>query len=149
MNYNNARHKQLVLRSQALKTQGKSLWIEDPKASFELSHYKISVEEQVFWAHRQNFFLIMESFINNILDFDEFETVFESLYRKVGKEEDMLQIDLEYIDKFQPSTRPYTFASVMGAIYRTFEEVEDEYTTKQEAKDYVKEKYLEFQKFKE
>ena len=61
----------------------------------------------------------------------------------------MLQIDFEYIDKFQPSTRPYTFAPVMGSIYRQFEGVQDEYITEQEVKDYVKKKYLEFQKFKE
>ena len=148
MDYNNNRHKQLVLRSQALRTQGKSLLIEDPKASFELSNYKISVDEQVFWTHRQNFFIIMESFINNILDFDEFENAFSLLYGKVRNEERMLQIDLEYIDKFQPSTRPYTFAPVMGSIYRQFEAVQDEYITEQEVKDYVKKKYLEFQKFK-
>ena len=149
MDYNNNRHKKLVLRSQALQKQGKSIWIEDPKASFELTNYQISVEEQVFWTHRQNFFLIMESFINNILDFDEFENAFSLLYRKVCKEIDMLRIDLEYIDKFQPSGRPYHFGSTMIAIYRQFEEVQDEYTTEQQAKDYVKEKYLEFQKFKE
>lgn len=149
MDYNNNRHKKLVLRSQALQKQGKSLWVEDPKASFELTNYQISVEEQVFWTHRQNFFLIMESFINNILDFDEFENAFSLLYRKVRNEECMLQIDFEYIDKFQPSTRPYTFAPVMGSIYRQFEEVQDEYITEQEVKDYVKKKYLEFQKFKE
>ena len=86
MDYNNNRHKKLVLRSQALQKQGKSLWVEDPKASFELTNYQISVEEQVFWTHRQNFFLIMESFINNILDFDEFENAFSLLYRKVRNE---------------------------------------------------------------
>ena len=83
MDYNNNRHKKLVLRSQALQKQGKSLLIEDPNASFELTNYQISVEEQVFWTHRQHFFLIMESFINNILDFDEFENAFSLLYRKV------------------------------------------------------------------
>jgi len=41
----------------------------------------------------------------------------------------MFKIDLEQIDKFQPSTRSYRFASVIGSIYRQFEEVEDEYCT--------------------
>lgn len=61
----------------------------------------------------------------------------------------MFKIDLERIEKFQPSTRSYWFASVICSIYRQFEEVEDEYCTEQEVKDYVKEAYLKFQKFKE
>jgi len=41
----------------------------------------------------------------------------------------MFKIDLEQIDKFQPSTRSYRFASVIDSIYRQFEAVEDEYCT--------------------
>ncbi len=59
----------------------------------------------------------------------------------------MFIIDLKYIEKFQPSTRPYRFASFMGSIFRQFEDVEDEYCTKQEVKDYVKKVYLKFQNF--
>ena len=59
---------------------------------------------------------------------------------------------IEYIkfhEKIQPSRRSYRFASVINSIYRQFEEVEDEYCTEQDVKDYVKEDYLKFQKFKE
>lgn len=61
----------------------------------------------------------------------------------------MFVIDLKQIEKFQPSRRSYRFASVINSIYRQFEEVEDEYCTEQEVKDYVKEAYLKFQKFEE
>ena len=61
----------------------------------------------------------------------------------------MFKIDLEYIDKFQPSTRSYRFATVITSIYRQFEEIEDEYCTEQEVKDCVKKAYLKFQKFEE
>ena len=149
MTYNKKRHKQLVIRSQDLKNQGKILFIENPEENCELCEYNILVEEQVFWTHRENFVLIMKNFLDNIIDFDKFETAISILYRKVRKEADMLKIDLEHIDKFHPSTRSYSFARVICSIYRQFEEVEDEYSTEQEAKDYVKEAYLEFQKFEE
>lgn len=109
MTYNKERHKQLVIRSQDLKNQGKNLFLENPEENSELSKYNIGVEEKVFWTHRENFVLIMKNFIDNILDFDEFETAFSLLY----------------------------------------EEVEDEYCTEQEVKDYIKEAYLKFQKFEE
>ena len=144
MTYDKERHKQLVIRSINLKNQGKNLFLENPKEDSELSKYNIAVEEQVFWTHREKFVLIMKNFLDNILDFDEFETAFSLLYRRTSKEVDMFIIDLKQIEKFQPSTRSYRFASVLGSIYRQFEEVEDEYCTEQEVKDYVKEVYSKF-----
>ena len=149
MIYKKERHKQLVIRSQDLKNQGKNLFLENPEEYSELLDYEIAIEEQVFWTHRENFVLIMKNFLDNILDFDEFESAFSLFYEEVRKEVNMFKIDLEQIDKFQPSTRSYRFASVIGSIYRQFEEVEDEYCTMQEVKDYVKEAYLKFQKFEE
>jgi len=149
MTYNKERHKQLVIRSQDLKNQGKNLFLENPEEDSELSKYNIAVEEHVFWTHRENFVLIMKNFLDNILDFDEFETAFSLFYKKVRKEVNMFKIDLEQIEKFQPSTRSYRFASVISSIYRQFEEVEDEYCTEQEVKNYVKEAYLKFQNFEE
>ena len=144
MTYDKERHKQLVIRSINLKNQGKNLFLENPKEDSELSKYNIAVEEQVFWTHREKFVLIMKNFLDNILDFDEFETAFSLLYWRTSKEVDMFIIDLKQIEKFQPSTRSYRFASVLGSIYRQFEEVEDEYCTEQEVKDYVKEVYSKF-----
>ena len=149
MTYNKERHKQLVIRSQDLKNQGKNLFLENPEEDSELSKYNIGVEEQVFWTHRENFILIMKNFLDNILDFDEFETAFTLLYQITREEFDMSVIDLKQIEKFQPSRRSYRFASVINSIYRQFEEVEDEYCTEQEVKYYVKEAYLKFQKFEE
>ena len=61
----------------------------------------------------------------------------------------MFVIDLKQIEKFQSRTRSERFARIINSIYRQFEEVEDEYCTEQDVKDYVKEDYLKFQKFKE
>jgi len=149
MDYNKKRHKQLVIRSQDLKNQGKNLFLENPEEDSELSKYNIAVEEQVFWTHRGEFFLVMKNFLDNIINFDEFETAFSLLFRKTTEEVDTSIIDLKQIEKFQPSTRSYRFASFIAAIFREFEEVEDEYCTEEDVKDFVKEVYLKFQNFEE
>jgi len=149
MDYNSERHKQLVIRSQDLKNQGKNLFIENPEEDSELSKYNIAVEEQVFWTRREDFFLLMKNFLENILGFDEFETAFSLLYRKTTEEVDTFIIDLKQIDKFQPSTRSYRFASFIGSIFRQFEEVEDEYCTERDVKNFVTEVYLKSQIFEE
>ena len=111
--------------------------------------YEIAVEEQIFWTNRGEFSLVMKDFLDNIINFDEFETAFTLLYHKTRKEFDMFIIDLKQIEKFQPSTRSDRFAGYINTIFREFEAVEDEYCTEQEVKYYVKEAYLKFQKFEE
>ena len=123
MTYNKERHKQLVIRSQDLKNQGKILFRENPEEYSELLDYNIAVEEQVFWTHRREFFLVMKNFLNNIINFDEFETAFTLLYQKTREEFDMFVIDLKQIEKFQPSRRSDRFASFINAIFCEFEEV--------------------------
>ena len=149
MIYKKERHKQLVIRSQDLKNQGKTLFRENPEEYSELLDYEIAVEEQIFWTNRGEFFLVMKDFLDNIINFDEFETAFTLLYHKTRKEFDMFIIDLKQIEKFQPSTRSDRFAGYINTIFREFEAVEDEYCTEQELKYYVKEVYLKFQKFEE
>ena len=138
-----------MIRSQDLTNQGKNFFLKNPEEYFGLSKYNIAVKDQVFWTYRENFVLIIRNFLDNILDFDEFETAFSLLYEEVRKEIDVLTIDFEQINKFHPSTRLYRFASVIRSIYCQFEEVKDEYYTEQEVKDYVKEIYLKFQNFEE
>ena len=149
MDYNKKRHIQLLKRFQDLKNQGENLFRENPEEYLELSSYDVALEEQAFWTHQEEFFLVAESFLDNSINFDEFQTAFTLLARKTSEEVDMFKIDLEYIDKFQPSTRSYRFATVITSIYRQFEEIEDEYCTEQEVKDCVKKAYLKFQKFEE
>ena len=149
MIYNKERHKQLVIRSRDLKNQGKTLFRENPEEYSELLDYQIAVEEQIFWTNRGEFFLVMKNFLDNIINFDEFETAFTLLYHKIREEFDMFVIDLKQIEKFQPSTRSDRFAGYINAIFREFEAVEDECCTEQEVKYYVKEAYLKFQKFEE
>lgn len=147
MIYNKEKHKQLVIRSRDLKNQGKTLFRENPEEYSELLDYEIAVEEQIFWTNRGEFFLVMKDFLDNIINFDEFETAFTLLYLKTREEFDVFVIDLKQIEKFQPSTRSDRFAGYINAIFREFEAVEDECCTEQEVKYYVKEAYLKFSCF--
>ena len=149
MIYKKERHKQLVIRSRDLKNQGKTLFRENSEEYSELLDYEIAVEEQFFWTRREEFFLVMKDFLDNIINFYEFETAFTLLYHKTREEFDMFVIDLKQIEKFQPSTRSDRFAGYINAIFREFEAVEDEYCTERDVKDFVKEVYLESQIFEE
>jgi len=85
MDYSKKQHIQLLKRSQHLKNQGRILFQENPEEAFELLKYNIAVEEQVFWTHQEEFFLVMKNFIDNNINFDEFEIAYFPHYLLIGK----------------------------------------------------------------
>ena len=118
--YKKERHKQLVIRSRDLKNQEKTLFRGNPEEYSELLDYEIAVEKQIFWINREEFFLVIKDFLDNIINFDEFETAFTLLYHKTREEFYMFVIDLKQIEKFQPSTRSDRFTSYINTIFREF-----------------------------
>jgi hypothetical protein len=56
-------------------------------------------------------------------------------------------LEKKLFDNFHPNPRSYNFSSWVMCIYHQFEELEDEYCTDQEVKDFVKNVYLKFQNF--
>ena len=145
--YNKERHKQLVMLAESLANQGKRIWVENPEEHLELLKYNVLVSEQVFRFHQEKFLLLMKKFINRTLNFEEFEIAFSLFYREVRKEVKMFKTNLEQIEKFQPTTEPYSFSLSMGAIFRTFEEIEDEVCTEKEMYAFVKQIDLKCQKY--
>jgi hypothetical protein len=53
------------------------------------------------------------------------------------KEFHSIKLDLEKIKNFEPNIEAANCSSYITCVYRTFEELEDELRTEQEARDYV------------
>ncbi len=123
MDYNKKRHLKLLKRFLDSKKLNKNFYQQNPEDYSELGKYEIIIYGHIFWARRKDFVLLMENFIDNIIDFEKFETAFSLFYRKTTEEYDTFKINLKRIEKFQPSTRSYRFGSFIASIFRQFEEV--------------------------
>lgn len=113
-NYNKKKHLQLLKLFLDLEKLNKNFYQENSENYCELNKYEISISEHIFWIRRKDFILLMEDFIHNIINFYEFETTFSLLYWKTTEEYDMFKRDLKRIEKFQPSSRSYGFASFIA-----------------------------------
>ena len=60
MSYNKKRHKELLIRSENLKKEGKELSAEE---NSELLKYSILVEQYIFWSHRDEFLVLRKNLI--------------------------------------------------------------------------------------
>ena len=147
MEYNNKKHLKLLNYLVDCKNQNKSLQREDPEADAELTQYQICLQDHIFWSKRKGFVLLMKYFVDDSLELEQFEIDFSLLWRETLDEYNSVKLNLKRIDNFHPNPRSYKFSSWITAIYRQFEELEDEYCTEQEVKDFVKKVYLKFQNF--
>lgn len=79
----NPRHIELEKRFQHFVKQGTSIAQESPKESQELTGFRIVLFHQILWRRRKEFALIMQKFLNNSIQMEEFETEFSLLYWKL------------------------------------------------------------------
>lgn len=144
MEYNNEKHLKLVEQTLNWKKQNKHIFREDPKAYSELTQYEIQLYNYLFWTKKTDFVLLMQNYIDNSMTLEEFETDFSLLWWSILKELETTKLDLERLKNFYPSPQSEKFGTYITAIYRQFEELEDEVCTEQEAKDFVKNIYFKF-----
>jgi hypothetical protein len=75
MDYNKKRHLKLLKRLLYTKKRNKNFYQENPENYSELRKYEIIIYDHIFWTRRKNFVLLIENFIDNIIDFEKFEDV--------------------------------------------------------------------------
>jgi len=147
----NNNHVKLEKRSQNLYKQGRSLFKEDRKEYEELRKYKTLLFHDIFWRRRKPFALIMEKFVNDSIDMEQFETEFSLFYHRTIEVYEMFQKDFKILEKLQVDPRPYElrFSSFIVSIFRQFEVLEDEECSEQDVKDLVQNNLLLMQPYLE
>lgn len=104
----------------------------------ELLSYQIVLSDHIFWLKREKFLVIIEQFLNNTIEFEQFENQFSKLWVKTQLQSHKDTRNSLIIKTIDPDPKSDSFCSRMTAIYRGFEEIEDEVSTEEELKLFVK-----------
>ena len=150
MTYNKMRHLKLLKRFLDFQNQGKNiydLYLEKRDEYMELKEYKCALYHHIFWKSKEQFVLLMENYVQNSIDMEEFETAFSQLWWKTMEEDEALQMDLKRVENLQLDPKSDGFGSFITAVFRQFEVLEDEECTEQEVKDYVQNTLREIQPY--
>jgi len=148
--YNKVRHLELLRRFLDFEKQGKSiydLYLEKRDEYMELSAYQCMLEDYIFWKSREQFALLMENYVHDSIDFEDFEIAFSRLWNLSMKEYDTFKRDLKQIKILQLDPRSDGFCSWATCVFRQFEVLEDEECTEEEVKDYVRDIFQEIQPY--
>ena len=141
MTYKEKKHIELLKRFLDFQKQGKSiydLFIEKRNEYLELTRYQCMVNDCIFWKRKEQFALLMENLVTDSIDMEEFEIGFSLVWWESMKEDKSLQLDLKGLKNFELDPKSYRFGSLVTAIFRQFEVLEDEECIEQEVKDYVR-----------
>ena len=136
--YNKERYITIVNELNEAKAKGIRWFKENPQKYNELLNYQGILANHLFWLEREEFLVIIEKFLNNTIEFEQFEKEFSELWVETELQSHKEKQDIEVIKTIDPDPRSDSFCSRMTAIYRGFEIVEDEDWTKEEMKSLVK-----------
>ncbi len=136
--YNKERYITIVNELNEAKAKGIRWFKENPKKRMELLNYQIVLSDHIFWVEREEFLVIIEKFLNNTIEFEQFEEEFSKLWVTTQTKSYRSGRNLIIIKMIDPDLQSDSFCSYMTAIYRGFEAVEDEVSTEEELKLFVK-----------
>ena len=100
--------------------------------------YQGVLANHLFWVEREEFLVIIEQFLNNTIEFEQFENQFSKLWVKTQLQSHKDTRNSLIIKTIDPDPKSDSFCFYMIAIYRGFEEIEDEVSTEEELKLFVK-----------
>jgi hypothetical protein len=150
MTYNKIRHLELLRRFLDFKNQGKNiydLYLENRDEYMELEEYRCALYHHIFWKSKEEFALLMENYLHDSIDFEEFEIAFSRLWWEMMEEDEAFQMDLKGVENLQLDPRSDGFGSLVTSVFRQFEVLEDDECTEQELKDYVRDTLQEIQPY--
>jgi hypothetical protein len=145
--YNKVRHLELLRCFLDSQKQGKNFHRENRAEDSELLHYQSKLQDSIFWKSREQFALLLENFVNDLINMEEFEIAFSRLWWENIKAHNALKRDLKRVRNFQHNPRADGFCHFVTAVFREFEVLEDEECTEQEVKDYVRDTLREIQPY--
>ena len=129
--YNKERYIALVNELNEAKAKGINWYQKNPQKYNELLCYQSVLSNHLFWLER-------EKFLNNTIEFEQFEDEFSKLWVQTQLQSHKDKRNSLVIKTIDPDPQSDSFCSRMTAIYRGFEEIEDEDWTKEEMKPFVK-----------
>jgi hypothetical protein len=150
MTYNKIRHLELLRRFLDFKNQGKNiydLYLENQDEYMELQEYRCALYHHIFWKSKEEVALLMENYLHDSIDFEEFKIAFSGLWWEMMEENEAFQMDLKQVENLQLDPRSDGFGSLVTSVFRQFEVLEDEECTEQEVKDYVRNTLREIQPY--
>ena len=135
--YNKERYITIVNELNEAKAKGIRWFKENPKKRMELLNYQIVLSDHIFWVEREKFLVIIEKFLNNTIEFEQFENQFSKLWVQTQLQSHKDTRNSLVIKMIDPDPQSDSFCSRMTAIYRGFESIQDEDWTKEEMKPFV------------
>ena len=117
------------------------------KYNSELSNDDSKLQDSIFWKRKEQFALLMENLVTDSIDMEEFKIDFSLLWWESMEEDATFTKDPKRVKNFHLNPKCYGFCSLVTAIFRQFEVLEDEECTEQEVKDYVQNTLREIQPY--
>lgn len=126
---------ELMEESKKLRQKGKSLYDLDPIKSQKLTQYITLLWDHIFWKSKDQYLQIIEFFLSEWMNIDEFIDQFSRLRRSNMTASEKLEENLKNEIDFQPNLESRGFTKIISSIYDIIELFDPEVTLQMNLRD--------------
>ena len=114
--FNLTRYSKLIEKETALANQKKSLFSENQSEYLELLNYQASVEQQIIYNRKNDYFLLINKYLNQLITPSEFRIEFLKMEKKDGTKANKILQDSQQLSVFSLVENLEEFSNLMGQI---------------------------------
>ncbi|MFT5791521.1 MAG: hypothetical protein ACI9LI_000857 [Saprospiraceae bacterium] len=144
------RYKELLEKEKCLSQQSNSLVFEDRDEFIELLSYAASVQDQISYERREEYYSLISRYIEKVVISSVFECEFLEMEKEDGKAATMITNDFKQLAVFSVDLRALKFSSLTTKIYDVCMlalEFGEEGISDQKSHKSVEKTYFEMRKF--
>jgi len=151
--FNLTRYRKLIEKETALANQKKSLFYENRSEFLELLNYQASVEQQIIYNRKNDYFLLIDKYLNQLITSFEFQIEFLKMEKQDDTKAKKIFQDYQQLSGFSLVENLEEFSNLMGQISDLCQDIIDwgyeDGLSKDEFYDSVNNLYLQLKKYSE
>lgn len=114
--FNRSRYCKLMEKETAFNNQGTSLLYENQSEFLELLGYQVSVEQQIMYNRKNDYFCFIELYINKLMTTFEFQSEFLKMEKKDAEESAKILEDYTQLSAFSMVSNLKEFSNLTDQI---------------------------------
>jgi len=114
--FNVTRYSELIEKETALANKKKSLFYENRSEYLELLNYQASVEQQITYNRKNDYFLLINKYLNQLITPSEFRIEFLKMEKQDGTKAKKILQDFQQLSFFSLVENLEEFSNLMGQI---------------------------------
>lgn len=119
--FNLTRYRKLIEKENNLISQKKAFFYENKAEFLELLDYQVIIEQQLDYNHKNDYFVLINGYLNKVITASEFKSKFLKLERQAGTEALQVSRNFQKLASFSIVQNAEPFSNLIDQIFDLYD----------------------------